>query len=193
MLLHELGRKISAHRAMEICKRLTVDELLAVVHNPLDLPLLLEVTDGDAGQAAVDLQPLDEDALADEAEGRDFLDDAVEQRLVDGDGVLSLVLDLALRPLLLLGSFAATGGGLSGFCFRLGAGVSNRAGLSSGGSRRDPAQQSGLASSCRSIAAVGCWGMRPASRHRDGAHHLALFVAGERTCSTAGSDNLVTV
>ena len=141
----------------------------------------------------VDLQPLDEDRLADETEGGDLLQDTVVGRLVEDDGVLRLVLDLALRPLLLLGSFAATGGGLSGFCFRLGAGVSNRAGLSSGGSRRDPAQQSGLAGSCSSTAAVGCWGMCPASGHRDGAHHLALVVAGERTYSTAGSDNLVTV
>ena len=85
----------------------TVDQLAAVVHDPLDLTLLLQVPDSYPRQAPVDLQPLDEDALADEAEGRDLLDDAVVGGLVNGDGVVGLVLDLALGPLLLLGRLAA--------------------------------------------------------------------------------------
>ena len=85
----------------------TVDELAAVVNDALDLTLLLQVPDCYPRQGAVDLQPLDEDGLADEAEGRDLLEDTVVGRLVEDNGVLRLVLDLALGPLLLLGSLAA--------------------------------------------------------------------------------------
>ena len=88
----------------------TVDELAAVVNDALDLTLLLQVPDRYPRQGAVDLQPLDEDGLADEAEGGDLLHDAVEQRLIGRNGVLGLVLDLALGPLLLLCSLAAAGG-----------------------------------------------------------------------------------
>ena len=88
----------------------TVDQLRAVVHNPLDLAVPLQVSDRYPRERAVDLQPLDEDALRDEAEGRDLLHDAVVQRLVEGDGVLGLVLDLALGPLLLLRRLSAARG-----------------------------------------------------------------------------------
>ena len=37
----------------------TINQLRAVVHNPLDRALLLEVPNGYPGQTAVDLQPLD--------------------------------------------------------------------------------------------------------------------------------------
>ena len=88
-----------------------------MVHDALDGALLLEVADGDAGKRAVDTETLDEDGLRDEAEGGDLLHDAVEERLVGCDGVLGLVLDLALRPLLLLGGFAT---GFRGRCFLFG-------------------------------------------------------------------------
>ena len=96
----------------------TVDQLVAVVHNPLDLPLLLQVPDGYPRKTPVDLQTLDEDALADEAEGGDFFEDTVVGGLVKGDGVLGLVLDLSLGPLLLLCGLAAAGG--RGCCLSLG-------------------------------------------------------------------------
>lgn len=80
-----------------------------MVNNPLDLALLLQMPNGYPGQAPVDLQPLDEDTLADKAEGRDFLHDTVVGWLVENNGVLCLVLNLALRPLLLLCSLAAAG------------------------------------------------------------------------------------
>ena len=89
-----------------------------MVHDPLDLTLLLQVPDSYPRQAPVDLQPLDEDALADEAEGRDLLEDTVVGRLVEDNGVLRLVLDLALGPLLLLCGLAAAGG--RGCCLSLG-------------------------------------------------------------------------
>ena len=79
-----------------------------MVHDPPDGALLLEVADGDTSETAVDFEALDEDALGDEAEGGDFLHDAVEGCLVEGDGVLGLVLDLSLGPLLFLRGFAAT-------------------------------------------------------------------------------------
>ena len=81
-----------------------------MVYDPLDLTLLLQVPDGYPGETPIDFQPLDEDGLADEAEGGDLLHDTVEQDLVECDGVLGLVLDLALRPFLLLSSLAAARG-----------------------------------------------------------------------------------
>ena len=99
--------------------KLTVDELGRVVHNSLDQLLLLKVADSNAGQAAVNFETLNEDALADELEGGDFLQDTVVGGLVEGDSVLGLVLDLALGPLLLLGGFSAARCGWGSFCFGL--------------------------------------------------------------------------
>ena len=81
-----------------------------MVHDPLDLTLLLQMPDRNPCERAVDLEPLDEDALRDKAEGRDFLQDTVVRGLVEDDGVLGLVLDLSLGPLLLLCGLAAGGG-----------------------------------------------------------------------------------
>ena len=78
-----------------------------MVYYPLDLALLLQMSDRYPREGAVDLEPLDEDALADETEGGDLLHDTVVQHLVEVDGVLGLVLDLALRPLLFLSSLSA--------------------------------------------------------------------------------------
>jgi len=78
-----------------------------VVHNPLNLTLLLQVSDGYSSQTPIHLQPLDKNALADESEGRDLLHDAVESRLVEDNSVLRLVLDLSLGPLLLFCGLAA--------------------------------------------------------------------------------------
>jgi len=91
----------------------TVDQLRAVVHDPLDGALLLEMSDGYPGKTAVDLQPLNQDRLRNELEGRDFFQDTVVNGLVEDNGVDCLVLDLSLGPLLLLCGFtAARGGGL---------------------------------------------------------------------------------
>lgn len=87
----------------------TVDQLAAVVNNPLNQAILLQMPNGYSRQASIDLQPLDEDTLADEPEGRDFLEDTVEGGLVENNSVLRLVLNLSLGPLLLLCSFAAAG------------------------------------------------------------------------------------
>lgn len=78
-----------------------------MVHNRLDQAILLQMPDSDTGQRAIDFQTLDEDALADEFEGGDFLHDTVKGGLVEADGVLGLILDLALGPLLLLGCLTA--------------------------------------------------------------------------------------
>ena len=77
-----------------------------MVHNPFDLLLLLQVANGNTSQRAIDFETLDEDALADEFEGGNFLQDTVVDGLVEGDGVDGLILDLSLRPLLLLCGFA---------------------------------------------------------------------------------------
>jgi hypothetical protein len=85
----------------------TVNELTRVVHNALDQALLLQMSYGNACQASIDFQPFNENALADEAPCRCFLHDTVEGSLVTDNGVLGLVLDLSLRPLLLLSSLPA--------------------------------------------------------------------------------------
>ena len=82
----------------------------------LDEAFLLEVSDGDAGERAVDLHSLDENRLRDHLEGGDLLHDAVEGGLVANDGVVRLVLYFTFRPFLFLGSL---GGVLrSGSSFR---------------------------------------------------------------------------
>jgi hypothetical protein len=78
-----------------------------VVHDALDLSVPLEVANRNTSEGAADLESLDEDGLRDELEGRDLLHDTVKGRLVEGDGMLRLVLDLAFRPLLLLGRLTA--------------------------------------------------------------------------------------
>ena len=90
-----------------------------MLHNLPNQPLLLQMLNRAPRQAAVDLQPLNEYALADEAERRDLLHDAVIQRLVQNDVVLRLVLDFALGPLLLLRGFSAPAGCGCCFCFGL--------------------------------------------------------------------------
>lgn len=104
---------------MKASRGLTVDQLRRMMHNPLDQTLLLEMSDRHPCKTAIDLQPLDEDALADEFEGRDLLDDTVEGDFVKRYSVLCLVLDLSLGPLLFLCGFATAGGG---GCFCLGLG-----------------------------------------------------------------------
>lgn len=73
-----------------------------MVDNLLNLALLCKMADRNTGKAAVDFETLDEDGLGDEAEGGDFLEDAVVCGLVERDGVLGLILDLSLGPLLFL-------------------------------------------------------------------------------------------
>jgi hypothetical protein len=80
----------------------TVDLHLAVGDNRLDHALLLEVGKALAGQRAVDLHAVDEGSDGDEAVRLDILVELLRGGLVEQDGVLCLVLDLALRPLLLL-------------------------------------------------------------------------------------------
>lgn len=92
------------------------------MHNRLDLTLPREVGDGDTSQGSTDLETLNEDALGDKLERGDFLEDPVVGGLVKRDGVLGLVLDLSLGPLLLFGGFTSRGDG--GFGFGLEKGVS---------------------------------------------------------------------
>lgn len=80
----------------------TVDLHLAVGDNGLDHALLLEVGNALACQRAVHLHSVDESSDSDETVRLDILVELVGGGLVEQDGVLGLVLDLALRPLLLL-------------------------------------------------------------------------------------------
>lgn len=78
-----------------------------MVHDPLDVSLTLEVLDRNTGERAVDFETLNEDRDGDEAEGGDLLEDTVVHGLVESDGVLGFVLDLALGPLLLGFAFSS--------------------------------------------------------------------------------------
>ena len=85
-----------------------------MVHDPLDGTLLLEVPDGRPGKTAVYLQPLNQNRLRDELEGRNFFQNTVVDGLVEDNSMDCFVFDLSLGPLLLLCGFAATrGSGLS--------------------------------------------------------------------------------
>jgi hypothetical protein len=84
----------------------TVDKLSMMVDDSLDRTLLLEVSDRDPSEATIDLESFDEDALRNESECWRFLEDTIIGGLIKGDGVLRLVFNLALGPLLLLGCFA---------------------------------------------------------------------------------------
>lgn len=72
------------------------------MHDPLDLPFLLKMTDSDTGQATTNFETFNEDTLANEFESGDFFEDTVVGDLVKRNRVLCLILDLSLRPLLLL-------------------------------------------------------------------------------------------
>ena len=98
-------------------KKLTVDELCRVMYDPLDKSFLLKVTDSDTGQATTNFETFNKNTLADEFEGGDFFEDSVVGGLVKRDGMLSLVLNLSLRPLLLLCRFSTCRWGC--FCFGL--------------------------------------------------------------------------
>lgn len=88
-------------------RELTVDELARVVHDPFDQAFFLQVLDGDTCQAPIDFQSFNENTLTDESPCRHFLHHTVISCFITDDRVLGLVLDLALRPLLLLSSFSA--------------------------------------------------------------------------------------
>ena len=84
----------------------TVDELSVMVDDSLDRTLLLEVSDRNPSEATIDLESFDEDTLRNESEGWRFLEDTIIGCLIKSDGVLRLVFNFALGPLLLLGGFA---------------------------------------------------------------------------------------
>lgn len=77
----------------------TVNLHLAVRNHGLDQATLLQVLQAFAGERAVDLQAIDEGSNGHEAVRLDVLVELVRRGLVEHDGMLGLVLDLALGPL----------------------------------------------------------------------------------------------
>lgn len=73
-----------------------------------DETALLELLDGGTGKRAVDAHAVNKVGGGDEAGGGDLLHDLIEGGLVEDDGVVGLVLDLSLGPLLL--GFLTDGG-----------------------------------------------------------------------------------
>jgi hypothetical protein len=76
--------------------RRTVNQLSMMVDNALNRTLFLKVSDCNPSETAIDLESLNEDALGDESEGWCFLEDTIIGGLVQGDGVLCLVLNFSL-------------------------------------------------------------------------------------------------
>ena len=84
----------------------TVDELPMMVNDSFDRALLLKVSDRNPSKTTIDLESFDENTLRNESEGWRFLEDTIIGGLIKSDGVLRLVFNLALGPLLLLGGFS---------------------------------------------------------------------------------------
>jgi hypothetical protein len=72
------------------------------MHDPLDSSFFLKVLNSNTSQATTNFETFNENTLADEFECGDFFENTVVGGLVKRDRVLGLVLDLSLRPLLLL-------------------------------------------------------------------------------------------
>jgi hypothetical protein len=79
----------------------TVDLHLAVSDHRLDDALLLEVGKALSCQRAVDLHSVDEGGNGDETVRLHILVELLRGGLVENDGVLGLVLDLSLGPLMM--------------------------------------------------------------------------------------------
>lgn len=75
-----------------------------------DDTLLLKLLDSSTSEGTVDTKTVNEDGGSDELVSLNFLEELVVGVLVKDDGVVSLVLNATLRPLLLL-SFSAGAGG----------------------------------------------------------------------------------
>jgi hypothetical protein len=71
----------------------TVDVQAVVADNLLDLAALLEVSESLAGEAAVDLETIDEGGDGDQAVGLDILVELLSDSLVEDNSVLGLVLN----------------------------------------------------------------------------------------------------
>lgn len=85
-----------------IVSRLTEYVATTMSHNLLDHTLLLEILQCRPCQRSVDLESVDQHGDGDEAIGLHILLQLLGGGLVEHDGVVGLVLDLALGPLLLL-------------------------------------------------------------------------------------------
>jgi hypothetical protein len=93
-----LHRRFSSWKRGGLLKTRTVDLHLAVGDDGPDHALLLEVANASSRQGAVDLHSVDEGGDRDEAVRLDILVELVRGGLVEQDGVLRLILDLALGP-----------------------------------------------------------------------------------------------
>jgi len=77
------------------------------MHDRLDQILVFQMFDSKTSQRAAYPETLNEDALTDEFEGGNLLQDTVVGGFIEIDSMLGLVLNLALGPLLLFCCLAA--------------------------------------------------------------------------------------
>lgn len=76
--------------------------LRGTVNDPFDQPFFFQFTDSNTSETSIDFESFNEDRNANKPEGGNFLVNSVIRGLINSDGVLGLVLDLSLRPFLLL-------------------------------------------------------------------------------------------
>jgi hypothetical protein len=107
VLTKEKKNRVNISHYQKATQPRTVHQLRRMVDDPFDLTLILQMPDSNPRKTAIDFKPLNEDTLADELEAWDFLQNTVVGRFIERNSVHRLILDLSLRPLLLLGSFTA--------------------------------------------------------------------------------------
>lgn len=85
-----------------INRTLTVNQLATVMNNSFNRSFLLQVVNRSARKTSINFETFYQDRSADESESGNFLQNSVIVGFVKNDRVLCLVLDLSLRPFLLL-------------------------------------------------------------------------------------------
>jgi hypothetical protein len=81
-----------------------VDHLTSVLADATNGTFFFQMSDSGTSQRTVDAETINQDSGGDELVGWGFLDELIEDSLVENDGVVGLILDLSLGPLLLLSS-----------------------------------------------------------------------------------------
>merc|ERR1719389_1360057 len=113
----ELFRTTGAEDLVHLCVGSTsVDGLASVRRHLTNQALRHEVLDGAASEGTVHTHALGDDGRGDQLELGHLSHTFIIKRLVEEDGVDDLLLDLALRPLLLLGLATAAAFLLLGGC-----------------------------------------------------------------------------
>jgi hypothetical protein len=78
-----------------------------MMNYPSNMSFSLKMLNGNAGQAAINFQSLNENTWTDETEGGNFFEDSIIGGFVENNGMNGFILYFAFRPLLLFGGLSA--------------------------------------------------------------------------------------